>query len=87
MAVGWLALLRVLALEQLLQQLAFQRQRRLEGDLAAGLHRALDAAHRHGRLVGRTELRGVVHHLLHELVDRAGFDQPVDDAELVRAIE
>src|SRR5512134_103351 len=42
--VGRETLLRVVALEELLLELAFERQRRLERDLGARLDRALDPA-------------------------------------------
>src|SRR5690349_11034987 len=57
--VGGEALLGVLPLEQELLQLALDRERGLERDLGAGLHRALDAPHGPGRLVRGAELLGV----------------------------
>src|SRR5437762_10757260 len=65
--VGREALLGVLPLEQELLQLALDRERGLERDLGAGLHRALDAPHGLGRLVRGAELLGVRLHLVHEL--------------------
>src|SRR5437763_12576903 len=50
---------RILALEQLLLQLALERLPRRERQLRAGLHGALDEPHRPGRLVRRAELPGV----------------------------
>src|SRR5215469_14532847 len=59
-------LLGVVALEQQLLVFPLQRQRRLDRNLPSGLHRALDPAHRLGRLVGRTELPRVLHDVVHE---------------------
>src|SRR6266850_4993108 len=85
--VGAQAFLGVVALEQLLLQLALDRQRRLERDLDAALHRALDAAHRLRGAVRRAEALGVLLDLLHELVGARGLPDLVDDAELLRALE
>src|SRR2546425_821858 len=60
------AFLRVVALEQLLLQLALERQPAFERHLGPGLHGALDQAHRLGSLVRRTELLRVKDHLLPE---------------------
>src|SRR5262249_7190217 len=81
------AFLRVVALEELLLQLALDRQRLLEGDLAAALHRALDAAHRLRGAVGRAELLRVLLDLLQELVVRGRLPDLVDDPQLLRALE
>src|SRR5437867_4280051 len=64
--VGREPFLGVLTLEELLLQLALDGQRRLEGDLDAGLNGALDPAHGLGRLVRRAELLRVLLHLVHE---------------------
>src|ERR1700730_8930890 len=74
------AFLGVLALEQELLQLPFDRQRRLRREVPTGLHRALDAAHGLRCLVRRDELAGVVHDLLPPLL-RRGVDDLVDQAE------
>src|SRR5467141_2651361 len=65
--------LRIVALEQLLLQLALHRQRALERDLDAGLDRSLDAADGLGGLVRRAELLGVLLDLVEELVVRGGL--------------
>src|SRR5213595_3013988 len=77
-------LFRSLALEQLLLELPLERERRLEGNLGAGLHRPLDQADRLGRLVGRAELLRVEHHLFPEFL---GGQDLVDEVELLGAVE
>src|SRR5947207_9858756 len=78
------ALLGILALEQLLLQLALDRQAALERHLGARLHRALDQPHRLGRLVWRTELLGVQQHLLPVLLRGEHF---VHQPDLLGAVE
>src|SRR5207249_1047395 len=85
--VGGEPFLRVLALEQELLQLALHGQRRLERDLRAALHRALDAAHGLRRLVRRAELLGVLLHLVHELLRARGLPDLVHEPELLRLLE
>src|SRR5438093_1366005 len=85
--VGAQAFLRVVALEELLLQLALDRERLLERDLAPALHRALDAPHGLRGAVRRAELLGVLLDLLQELVVRAGLPDLVDDPQVLRALE
>src|SRR5207245_9517974 len=85
--VGAQALLGILALEQLLLELALDREGRLERDLEPALDRALDAAHRLGGAVRRAEALGVFLDLLEELVVARGLPDLVDDAEVLRALE
>src|SRR2546428_13601069 len=77
------AFLRVVALEQLLLQLALERQPALERHLGPGLHGALDQAHRLGGLVGRAELLRVQDYLLPEPVGGEDFG---DEADLPRPV-
>src|SRR2546425_4908015 len=81
------AFLRVVALEQLLLELALDGERRLEGDLRAGLDRALDATDRLGGAMRRAEALGVLLDLLDELVGGARLPDLVDDPQLERPLE
>src|SRR5438093_6339066 len=81
------AFLRVVALEQLLLELALDRERRLERDLRAGLDRALDATDRLGGAMRRTEALGVLLDLLDELVGGGRLPDLVDDPELEPPLE
>src|SRR4249920_431130 len=85
--VGAEPFLRVVALEQLLLQLALDRERLLERDLGAALHRALDAPDRLRRLVRRAELLGVLLDLLEELGVARGLPDLVHDPELRALLE
>src|SRR6266436_9508483 len=85
--IGGEALFGVLALEQLLLQLALDRERALERHLDAALHRALDAAHRLRGAVRRAEALGVLLDLLEELVVGGGLPDLVDDADLLGLFE
>src|ERR1041385_2144174 len=82
------AFLRILGLEELLLQLALDRQRALQRHFPAALHRALDAADRFRRLVRRAEAPGVLHHavppLLAVLLRRPDV---IDDAEAMGFFE
>src|SRR5438034_5720276 len=82
--VGRDAFLRILALKQLLLQLALEGERALEGDLPAGLDGAFDAADRLRRLVRRAEAARVLHH---SLPPPFGRPDVVDDAEALRLLE
>src|SRR2546428_10864711 len=75
------AFLRVVALEQLLLELALERQPAFERHLGPGLLGALDQAHRLGSLVRRTELLRVKDHLLPEPLGGEDF---VHEADLPR---
>src|SRR5205814_5669594 len=82
------AFLGVFALEELLLQLALDRERALEGDLPPGLHAALDAADRFRRLVRRAEALRVLHHAVPPLLSVLfGWPDVVDDAEALRFLE
>src|SRR5690242_1278652 len=72
------ALFCIIALEQQLLIFAFDRERGLHRNLPASLHGSLDAAHGFGGLIGRAELTGVFHDVLHEAVFLVNV---VDDAE------
>ena len=78
------AFLRIFALKQQLLVLALDGQRRLHRNFPSRLHRALDASHGLRRLVGRAELLGVLHDVLHEAVT---LEHIVDDAEFLRLFE
>src|SRR5438552_857984 len=78
------ALLGILALEQLLLQLALDRQAALERHLGARLHRALDQPHGLGGFVRRAELLRVQQHLLPVVLRGQHL---VDQAELLRPVE
>src|SRR5262245_56643098 len=78
--------LRVLALEEELLEFPIHRERRLEGQVPAALHRALDPPDGLGRLVRWDELAGVVHDLLPPLLGRR-VDDLVDEAHLVGFLE
>src|SRR5437773_3354495 len=78
------ALLGILALEQLLLQLALDRQATLERHLGARLHRTLDQPHGFRGLVRRTELFRVQQHLLPVVLRGQHL---VDQAELLRPVE
>jgi len=82
--VGVQTLAGVRALEELLLELPLDGEAALEGDLGAGLHRALDPAHRLGRLVRRAELLGVLVDLTEEVV---AVENRVDDADPLRLLE
>src|SRR6476619_2202812 len=76
------AFLRVLALEKLLLQFAFDGQRRLERTLPAALHRSLDAANGARGLVRRAEAPRVLHDAVPPLLAvLLGRPDVVDDAE------
>src|SRR5215208_5129508 len=64
--VGGQSFFGILALEELLLQLALQRQRGLERNLGTGLDRARDQADRFAGLVGRQEAAREVTHPAHE---------------------
>src|SRR5712692_1754029 len=65
--VGIQAFLRVLTLEQLLQQLAFKRQRFRLRKLQSCLHRSLDQSDSLACLGGRNKLLRVLEHFLEEI--------------------
>src|SRR5262245_33258713 len=81
--VGRQSFLGIVALEELLLQLALDRERALERDLDAALHRALDASHRLGGAIRRTEALGVLLDLLQELVVARGLPDLVHEPELL----
>src|SRR5216683_3896233 len=63
------AFFRIFGLEQLLLQLAFERQRGFEWNLSAGLHGAFYSPDRARGFVRRRELPRISHHLLHEILN------------------
>src|SRR5256885_15409494 len=82
------AFLRVLALEELLLELAFDRKRRLEWNFPAALHGALDAADGARGLVGRAEAPRILHDAVPPLLAvLLGRPEVVDDAEAKRFFE
>src|SRR5260370_518526 len=63
------AFFRIFGLEQLLLQLAFERQRGFEWNLSAGLHGAFYSPDRARGFVRRRELPRIIHHLLQEILN------------------
>src|SRR6185436_3896634 len=82
--VGVEPLAGVLALEQLLLELALDGEAALERHLGAGLHRPLDPADRLGGRIRRAELAGEVVDLAQEVV---ALEDVVDDPDLLRLLE
>src|SRR5207244_1805133 len=78
--IGREAFLRVLALEELLLELALERETGLEGDLRSRLHRALDEPDGHGRAPGWNEAPRVGEHGAPPLL-RGAFLDLVDEPE------
>src|ERR1700692_121289 len=79
---------RVLALEELLLQLALKGQAALDRQLPPALHRALDAPHRLRGLVRRAEAPRILHHPIPPRLPVLLWGPDViDDAPLLRLLE
>ena len=84
LGIGEETLLGVLRSEQLLLELALERQSLLERHFAAALYGALDEPHRHGRAARGAELVRVVEDLPHEPIVRFRRPHLVHEARLAR---